>query len=47
VMGIAGEIAEGSGEQKGLGTFKVHLMDAISLLTPEIWRERVRLHESR
>jgi hydroxyethylthiazole kinase len=46
MMGIAGEIAEGTAEKKGLGTFKVHLMDAISLLTPETWKEREKIYES-
>ncbi|GIN92747.1 hydroxyethylthiazole kinase [Siminovitchia terrae] len=46
LMGIAGELAATSlSDQEGTGTFRVRLLDFISLMNKEMWLEGVRIIE--
>lgn len=47
LMGIAGELAAASlNETEGLGTFKVRLIDFISLMDGEMWHKGARISEA-
>lgn len=45
-MGIAGEIAESSAQEKGTGSFHVALLDALSKLDANTFMTKAKIHEA-
>ena len=45
-MGIAGEIAYEKAGEKGTGSFRIALLDAVSLLDQNSLGQRAKIHEN-